>query len=123
MTDPKNHSPDGTPAGEDALGTEFHRALAPLGWRLPETEDEIAEAEEWAAEHPPNIPAHVADPAQALSRPRPRPVPLRPVSLEAEEDVEENLARAAREGGDIPAEVEERMQKDREDAEREIDES
>lgn len=121
MTKSKQPNPEGTPAGDEALNAEFHRVLASLGWRLPDTEDEIAEAAKWVDAHPPTVPAHVADPAQALARPRPRAVPLRPVSLDAEDAIEENLARAAREGDRIPDEIEERMRKDRDDAEREID--
>ncbi len=121
MTKSKQPSHEGTPAGDEALNADFHRALASLGWRLPDTEDEIAEASKWVEEHPPAVPAHAADPAQALARPRPRAVPLRPVSLDAEDAVEENLSRAAREGDRIPNEIEERMRRDRDDAEREID--
>ena len=121
MTDPKKHRNENMPPRDENLGAKFHRALASLGWRLPQTGDEIAEAEEWAKSNPPDVPAHVADPVQALARPTLRSVPLRPVSLEAEEEVEENLARAAREGAEIPAEIEERMRKDRDDAERKID--
>lgn len=122
MTSSKNHRNEDKPAPGEGLGAGLHRTLSSLGWRLPETEDEIAEAEEWVENHPHNVPPHIADPAQALARPRGGVIPLRPVSLEAEEAVEENLGRAAREGGSIPPEIEERMKKDRDDAERESDE-
>ena len=123
MTSSKNNRNEDKPAPGEGLGAELHRALSSLGWRLPESEDEIAEVEQWADEHPPHVPPEVADPARALARPRGRAIPLRPVSLEAGDAIEENLARAAREGGSIPPEIEERMRKDREDAERESDES
>ena len=123
MTSSKNNRSEGKPAPGEGLGAELHRAFSSLGWRLPETEDEIAEAEEWVEKHPPLVPPEIADSEQALARPRGRAIAIRKVSLEADDAIEENLARAAREGGSIPPEIEERMRKDREDAERESDES
>ena len=123
MTSSKDNRSEGKPTPGEGLGAELHRALSSLGWRLPETEDEIAEAEEWVEGHPPVVPHEIADPEQALARPRGRATPMRKVSLETEDAIEENLARAAREGGSIPPEIEERMRKDREDAERESDQS
>ena len=43
---------------------------------------------------------------------------LKPSLFSPDAQVEENLARAARKGGKIPSEIEERMRRDRKDAER-----
>ena len=116
MSDPNKKSDVTDPE----IGQKLYRAVSSLGWRLPESDEEIAEAEQWVEEHPLDLPDEITDPEQALgSSRRFMKRPLR--TLPNEDVVADNLARAAREGKEIPPEIEARMKKDREDAERKED--
>jgi hypothetical protein len=94
------------------LGKLIHAALSEQGLNLPETDAEIARAEDDLAINSPKLPVGLQNPHGFLT---PRSalglVPMRrtaPVS-----DIEPELARAAREGGKISAEVEAKMRADR----------
>lgn len=98
--------------GSTSLGKLIHAALGEQGLNLPETADEIARAEEELAVSPPKLPVRLQDPMGFLApRPAQRLIPpARPLPVS---DVESDLARAAREGGDISTEVEAKMRADR----------
>lgn len=88
--------------------------LAGLG--LPKTKAEVAAAEKWLAENPVKLPASLTDP-EAVFR-RPAAAVLRFPDQAQPTSAAEHLARAARDGEEIPPDVEQRMREDREKAER-----
>jgi hypothetical protein len=111
---------------KSALGSDeefeklVHDVVRKCGSFRPETVDDIlkAEAEEAERSEEPRRPAR--NPYDLLGRGPKGSYNLRPLSGDAD-DVEQGmaaLARAARAGGEIPADVEERMRQDREEAER-----
>jgi hypothetical protein len=91
-----------------------NRAMREEGWLAPETEAEVLKAEitlERSA-----APTWLDHPREFLNR----VVRVRTSQLghtKESSDVIENFARAAREGGKISSEIEERMKKDRDAAE------
>ena len=52
MTKP-NQDPGG---GDDRFRPEVYRELANLGWRVPQSEQEVRGAEEWIAANPTRVP-------------------------------------------------------------------
>lgn len=105
-----------TPSNADELlDPTALRALSKLGHRMPTTEGEVADLEAWASKRPLSERMKSRD---ALFGPRRGMPSLQPRRTETSfRESAEYLARAAREGGDIPPEVEEQMQRDRERAE------
>jgi hypothetical protein len=107
----------GDKANRSLLERELLLAIRAEGWLAPETEQEVLEAEKTLAaeritmptslDHPRGL-LYRADGARTIHLPQPK--------IESAEETE-NLARAAREGGKISPEVEERMKKDRDAAE------
>lgn len=95
------------PTSDAHFAEVLSRAARSLGWMLPETPEEVALWEETEA--------------HAEISARPEVAVVAPFKAEAESNLEEYLARAAREGtGEIAREVEERMRHDREEAERKL---
>jgi hypothetical protein len=92
------------------------RALRLGGLLLPETEEEVRAAE--AENLSEALPLELRDPHTVLKRVRGRRHKVVSIGETASHEIEENLARAAREGGKIPPDVERVMQRDREAAER-----
>ncbi len=104
------------------LGELVQSALLKKGLRLPVTEEEVAAAEEELAKNDVKLPAELAETPDLLSP----PPPVRPRSLThigEPPDLEQEMARAAREGGQITPETEEKMRLDRLAAESESDDS
>ncbi|KPK85459.1 MAG: hypothetical protein AMJ81_03545 [Phycisphaerae bacterium SM23_33] len=99
----------------------MHQALKSMGWAVPEAEDEVRRAEAELAQSPAALPESLADAAAVFEARAGGPDEARVVSFPAEAASEDHLARAAREGGPIPSEIEERMRRDREAAERELE--
>lgn len=106
---------------------DFHRmmrqALVRKGWIIPRTVEEVRWAEEAHSERPAKIPKEISNPEgliSKLSSRKGRTGSARILSLRPTKDkkTEARLAHAARKGGDIPEEVREAMDKDREEAER-----
>jgi len=86
---------------------------------LPETDEEIIAVEhELQSEGGIKVPAGLLEPLDFASAPR---FSIRKKSAPADAAVEEELARAARSGGDIPRHIEEQMARDREAAEKKGD--
>ena len=98
----------------------MHRALKGLGWLVPEREAEVAEAETEAGAEAAILPPALQD-ADAVFAGGAQNVAPPALPLEAEAD--EHLARAARDGGTIPPEIETQMRRDRQAAEEEMDRS
>lgn len=95
---------------------DLHSALRLEGILLPETEAEVSAAEAQNCGAAP--PLELRDAYAVLKRARGRRRKAVPTVGAASSETEENLARAAREGGKIPPDVERVMQRDRETAER-----
>jgi len=99
------------------LEREVLLAMRLAGWLAPETEAEVLDAEKELTTKRITIPTSFNNPRELLhgagsARRIVHPQPYIPRAEEAE-----NLARAAREGGTISPEVEERMKRDRDAAE------
>ena len=105
-----------TPSNADELlDPTALRALSKLGHCMPTTEEEVADQEAWASKRPLSERMQSRD---ALFGPR-RGMPSlqHPRTDTSFQESADDLARAAREGVEIPPEVEEQMQRDRERAE------
>jgi hypothetical protein len=100
-----------------ALEREVFRAMRSEGWLIPTTVEEVLEAQKSLAEAGIDI-------NSLAEKPHDRPVASGKVisicpanGIASGNEIRENLARAAREGGEISSEVEERMRRDRDAAE------
>jgi hypothetical protein len=116
---PGSKKPDERAPNEEELERLAYDTMQSLGWLIPQTPADVARAEEALAEEPVELPESLRDPYAVLDAP-PKERTGSPCPL-AEGDAAELLARVAREGGTIPPEVEERMRRDREQAERKHD--
>jgi hypothetical protein len=116
----RTQSEAGGPPDEPDVGATVGRALKSMGWTLPQSEAAVAAAEQRLAAEPAVLPDVLGDPKAVFETPsRHAPEPALPPPRDSEIDA--TLARAAREGGTIPQEIEQRMRRDREAAEREFD--
>jgi hypothetical protein len=102
---------------ERQLDELMREAMVCLGWLIPTTPEAVARAEAELDEESIELPESLQDPYVLLDA-TVRPRSTTPVRQPSNDDIVQCLARAAREGKDIPAEVEEQMRKDRERAER-----
>jgi hypothetical protein len=102
----------------DRVPLALAAALRRLGMAMPETVAEVAAAEEWLKQHPVALPPAILDPKAVLRGPR-RFELRRVQNADQAGETLEHLARAAREGGVISEEIEERMRQDRERKKRE----
>lgn len=101
----------------------IRRAMLELKWVIPTTPEEVELAESHLNADLPQLPPELANPLDVLERTSsPSAQCSHPLVPPNDTTVQENLARAAREGGKIPADVQERMKQDRDDAERNSDE-
>lgn len=110
---PTNPTP---PDDGDTIPPELASLLRLAGLGLPKTKAEVAAAEKWLAENPVTLPASLDDPETVFCRPAANV--LRFPAKDQPTPATEHLARAARDGREIPPEVEQRMREDREKAER-----
>jgi len=112
------------PAGEDAeLVGDVHEALLAMGWVAPQREADVRRAEEDLPAQPaPPLPEALRDPQAVFDRPdgRADTPPVLPLPAGAD-DIEATLNRAAREGGRITPEIDQAMRRDRQAAERDMD--
>jgi hypothetical protein len=108
----------GDKANRSMLERELLLAIRAEGWLAPETEQEVLEAEKKLATERIMMPTSLDHPRGLLYRGGgARPIHFPQPKIESAQETE-SLARAAREGGTISSEVEERMKKDRDAAER-----
>lgn len=107
---------------DDPLATEqdVQAALVAMGWAPPGAEQEVDTVEAELRENPVELPAELADADAVFNRPAPEADPT-VLRLPDAPDIDATLARAAREGGTVTPEIEELMRRDREAAEREMD--
>jgi len=99
---------------------DVRAALTVMGWAPPTSEDHVADVEARLRDEPVELPARLADPAAVLGSPEPE-AKTTVLHLPDAPDIDATLARAAREGGTVTPEIEEIMRRDREAAEREMD--
>ena len=103
---------------DDALDLEIYAWLKKTGHVIPTTPEDVLRAEKALGEQFEALPEELADPEILLRRldQQEESEPLRIVPLSSPEQgaVEKALARAARQGSEIPPEIEERMRRDRE---------
>lgn len=94
----------------------FHKALKCYGYIFPETEEELDNFDISISKMKFDIPDKFNNPLKILSIGKIEKV--NEFNSFYDEEVEENLAQAAREGSNIPDEVWIQMEKDRENAEK-----
>jgi hypothetical protein len=95
---------------------EVYETLRAAGWLFPETPSEVEEVEQEFADHPTELPEPLADAARVFEMihlPPADRAPNRALHLPSSTDARSNLARAAREGGEISKDLAERMRQDR----------
>lgn len=96
----------------------LEKALRSIGYDLPKTEEEVVNSKRSLNdEEIPPIPESIDNPLKIINQELITKVPLKIKRLNME--VEQNLARAAREGNEISEDVKRQMQKDRKRAEEE----
>lgn len=101
---------------DDAADRLIYEAFCANGAFVPQTPDEVARAEAELDEANVELPASLRDPLAILRRKNsPRREARR--SPHIDQSAVENLACAARNGGEIPPDVEAAMNRDEEDAE------
>mgnify|MGYP000966807938 CR=1 FL=1 len=98
------------------LADDIDHVMDAIAWRIPITEMRVRQAETAIAALPPvNLPVSLADPAALFDRfahpPLNPTVPITPITPQT--DIDQHLARAARQGRPIPPEIEARMRQDR----------
>jgi hypothetical protein len=109
-----------SPAGGDACRPEVAAALEALGWLLPQSEAQVAAAEDELRAQPVTLPEALRDPQATWERPTAQTGQSEATfRLPESSQTDATLARAARQGGAIPPETEAAMRRDREAAERE----
>ena len=128
-------------AGRDPGEQDVYEALKSSGWMVPECDDDVRRAEAELSQALAPLPESLADPqavfegqAAPPSAASPGTAPgavspgtsprdacglaaLRLSVFPPDPQTEHNLARAARQGGNIPPEIEEKMHRDRKTAE------
>ena len=106
-------------ANPEALAAEVHATLRAHGMLVPRDEGAVRRAE---AEPPPPLPAELQDPDAAFARgAEASGLAARVAPFAGDAAVDATLARAARECGRLTPEIEAAMRRDREAAEREMD--
>jgi hypothetical protein len=122
MADPKKRSGTGSTVHLKDLEEQLNAVMRALGLQIPTTDDEVRHAEIELAASGAELPAALRDPS-FLYRKLDCDAALDAVQAEfsANDQTVSNLARAAREGGDISETVETAMRRDRQQSERQAD--
>lgn len=107
----------------DELDAKILAALEKMGAVIPVTSEAVKLAEEYLDKNPISLPAHLQDPHSVLGETTSQnggKQDRKVVSFVSpyQDAIEQDLARAARKGGEILPEIEEKMRRDREQAER-----
>ena len=104
---------------------EVYDILRAAGWVFPETPEDVEQVEQEHSENPVELPEHLADAAKVFDMMHLLPSGNSPevvLPFPQSNDVRSNLARAAREGGEISKDLAERMRRDRKKARDQADE-
>ena len=118
------HKKPHTPQNQDnpKLESDVYHAIKAVGWVVPENEHDVARAETALSATPADLPEALQHPREVFNRQADHDVTIvKPLTGSPTPDVETNLARAARQGGPIPSEIEQRMHRDRQAAEDAMD--
>jgi len=108
-------------SGLEQTENQLARALARDGLLIPETAAEIRRAEEILSEANVELPKYLIDADEVFER-LGGPLQVGGAATPATSgEAQENLARAARDGGEVPRDVEQLMRQDREQAEKGTD--
>jgi hypothetical protein len=101
---------------DEIIENAFVKSLRHHGFLFPETQTEleIVKSKKEIEEVP--LPSELEDPMQIIRRGKIESISS--VEFPENSDVEENLARAAREGKDIPDDVKNQMKKDKDSSKR-----
>ena len=114
----KTRTKEQLPEDFEGLEQQVYEAFLARGWIIPQTEGDVSKVEaKMTTADQQEFPCELADVrtiANRIMENRAKTLPLSPIG----DETPELLARAAREGKDIPSEIEERMRHDREMAER-----
>ena len=103
----------------EELELQVYEAFLARGWIIPQTEADVSRAEaEIAVGEYEELPSKLRDPYAVLKRSSERQAKVLSLQQADDDEMTEQMARAARFGKDIPPEIEERMRQDREAAER-----
>ncbi len=105
-------------ADETQLERLLYETCHASGWLFALTERDVANEEKRQASESIDVPDDIRDPNKVWQRARQISEPRRLTPV-IDEGAKDNLARAARGGASIPKEIEERMHRDRERAEKE----
>jgi hypothetical protein len=113
------------PAPDDNAGflNEVRAALRRTGRLLPATDEEVEQALDASKASDEDLEAHLSDPYELFRTGEEEASPSRSSSTgpyiqsDVQDEVDESMALAAREGEDIPPEIREKMSRDREEAE------
>lgn len=117
MSIKRNNSKDEFENTKD-LERKIYATLRAKGLIIPITAEEVLDAEALMKGNMIELPEELRDPEVILNRSKQKlSIKFSPLSS-SNKETEENLARAAREDGNISPEIEERMRKDREAAEK-----
>ncbi|MFL3663015.1 MAG: hypothetical protein ACJ04Q_03365 [Flavobacteriales bacterium] len=92
----------------------FHKALKNFGYVFPETDKELDAFVESIGKMKFDIPSHLDNPTTILESGR--IMKVGDFNSFIDNELEENLAQAAREGSEIPDDIREQMDNDRENA-------
>ena len=105
-----------------ALTAEVYHALNSDGQLIPQSDPDVIAAEQRLAAGPVELPTALQGPAAVFERTAPDS-DTNVIAFPAKTDVDATLRRAAREGGHLTPEVEQRMQDDRRRAQQEQDDT
>ena len=119
MSQQKNNKSKVSSADISPLEIMLHNVLRASGRIVPQTEDEVAQAEAVIDESSVNLPDRLNTPPKGFSNRRESNVT--DTSSAPDTPATEGLARAARKGADIPPDILKRMKEDRLKAEDESD--
>ena len=118
----RKRKPDQAAAEGVDLERDVYCALQAMGWIVPDNERDVESAQAALAEGAVSLPDTLRDSKAVLAGDGDwGSAGAGPIAFPSDVDVEQNLARAAREGGPIPPQIEQIMRKDRLAAERELD--
>jgi hypothetical protein len=113
----KRHTPD-----DEDIAPDVHQAAKSLGWVVPQSEEDVLQAERELSKQPAALPEELQDPKEVFERGAAcGAAESKSLEFPPDPDIDATLNRAAREGGRITPEIEERMRQDREAAERNLE--
>lgn len=119
MSIKKNNAKDAFENTKD-IERKIYATLRAKGLIIPITAQEVLDAEAIMKDNMVELPKELRDPDVILNRAKQKlSIKFTPLSS-SNKEIEENLARAAREDGNISPEIENRMRKDREAAEKKL---